>query len=157
MRSASSAGAPSSRRSTRIVGVGRRERLEQHGRRVQLAAAPAGPPVEQLRPRHAEQQDRRIAAQVGDVLDQIEERLLAPVDVVEHDDERPSHSDRLEQLAERPGDLLDRRHERAVTEHSVNGTGADESSPRSARRCSGFAPSNCFSTSTTGQYVIPSP
>ena len=76
--------APRRRRAARSVCVGG-ERLEQHGRRVQLAAAPARPPVEQLGPRHAEQQDRRVARQVGDVLDQVEERRLPPVEVVEHD------------------------------------------------------------------------
>ena len=59
------------------------ERLEQHGRRVELAAAPGRPAVEQLGPGHAEEQDRRVAREVGDVLDQVEERRLAPVDVVE--------------------------------------------------------------------------
>ena len=76
------------------VGVGGRERLEQHRRRVQLAAAPVRPPVEQLGSRHAEQENRRVAAQVGDVIDEIEERLLAPVDVVQHDDERGIRSER---------------------------------------------------------------
>ena len=56
---------------------------------VQLAAAPCRPVVEQLRPRQAEQQDRRVAGPVRDVLDQVEERRLGPVDVVEHDDQRP--------------------------------------------------------------------
>jgi hypothetical protein len=41
------------------------------------------------RPRHAEQQDRRLATEVGDVLDQVEEVRLAPVDVVEDDDDGP--------------------------------------------------------------------
>ena len=35
-------------------------------------------------PRHAEREERRIARQVGDMLDQFEERLLRPVQVVEH-------------------------------------------------------------------------
>ena len=56
--------------------------------------------------RHAEQQERGAAGEQRDVLDQVEERLLAPLDVVEHDDERRLL---LEQLAERPGDLLRRR------------------------------------------------
>ena len=46
-----------------LVGLGRVERLEQHRRRVQLAAAPARAAVEQLRPRQAEEQDRRVARQ----------------------------------------------------------------------------------------------
>ena len=45
--------------------------------------------VQELGPGHAEQQDRRSAAPVGDVLDEVEERRLGPVQVVAHDDERP--------------------------------------------------------------------
>ena len=46
------------------------ERLEQHRRGVELAAAPAGMAVEELGPRHAEQQDRRVARELGQVLDE---------------------------------------------------------------------------------------
>ena len=106
-----------------IVGIGRRQRLEEYRRRVELAAAPAGTPVEQLWPRHAEQQDRRVAAQVGDVIDEIEKRLLAPVDVIEHDDERRILGNDLQEHAHRPRDLLDRRHEAPVSEHSLDRTG----------------------------------
>ena len=42
----------------------------------------------------------------SDVLDQVEQRRLRPVDVVQRDDERPRHSERLEEPAERPGGLL---------------------------------------------------
>jgi hypothetical protein len=71
-----------------LVGLGRGERLEQDRRRVQLAAAPAGPPVEQLGPSQAEQQERRLAREIGDVLQQVEEGRLGPVDVVEHGHDR---------------------------------------------------------------------
>ena len=67
-------------------------------RRGGCRAAPGGP--------CRRQQERGAAGEQRDVLDQVEERLLAPLDVVEHDDERRLL---LEQLAERPGDLLRRR------------------------------------------------
>ena len=76
------------------------ERLEPHRHR------PGGAAVEQLGAGHAEQQERGAAGEQRDMLDQVEERLLAPLDVVEHDHERRLL---LEQLAERPGDLLRRR------------------------------------------------
>ena len=76
------------------------ERLEQDRRRVQLAAAPAGPQLEQLGPGDAEQEDRRVARPVGDVLDQVEEDRLGPLDVVEHEDLRPLAARRLDQPAE---------------------------------------------------------
>ena len=66
------------------IALGVVERLEQGGRRVPFAAAPARPPLQQLRPRHAEQEDRRVARQVADLLHQVEERLLSPVQIVEH-------------------------------------------------------------------------
>ena len=42
----------------------------------------------ELRPRHAEEQDRRAGESSATLLDQVEERLLAPLDVVEDADER---------------------------------------------------------------------
>ena len=80
---------PPPRREMSSLAVLRGERLEQDRRRVELAAAPAGPQLEQLRAGDAEQEDRGVARPVGDVLDQIEEDGLGPLDVVEHDDLRP--------------------------------------------------------------------
>ena len=84
----------------------RTERLEQDVGRVQLAAAPGRTGIEQLRPGHADEQDRRVPAQIGHVLDEVEEGGLAPVDVVEDDHDRLLGSAGLQQLAESPGDLL---------------------------------------------------
>ena len=94
----------------------RAERLEQHVRRVQLAATPSGSPVEQLGPCHAEQEDRRAAAEIRDVLHEVEKGRLAPVDVVEDHDERPIRGARLQELAEAPGDLLRRARRRLVAQ-----------------------------------------
>ncbi len=49
------------------------ERLQQERRRVQLPASPTGPCVEELRARDAEEEDRRVAREIGDVLDEIRE------------------------------------------------------------------------------------
>ena len=62
----------------------------------------------ELRPRHAEQQDRRARGEERDVLDQVEKRLLAPLDVVEHHDERPLGGSLLQRLAKGPRDVLRR-------------------------------------------------
>ena len=67
-----------------------------------LPAAPAGPAVEQLRPRHAEEQDRRVAREVGDVLDQVEERGSAQWMSSSTTTSGRSAASVLEQLAERP-------------------------------------------------------
>ena len=101
--------------------------------------------IEELRPSQAEEQDRRPGREQGDVLDEVEERLLAPLDVVEDADERRLL---LEQLAEGPGDLLGRRRPRRLPSRERSAAAASGSGGR---------PSSCFSTSTTGQYVIPSP
>ena len=78
------------------------ERLEQDRRRVQLAAAPARADVEQLRAGEADEQDRGASSPVGDVLDEIEERRLAPVDVVEDEHERMSHPQASRRASARP-------------------------------------------------------
>ena len=91
-----------------LVGLGGAERLEQERRRVQLAAAPALPLVEELRPRDAEEQDRRLAREIGNVLEEVEEGRLAPVDVVEHRDDGRRLGRTLDQLPHCPGDLVAR-------------------------------------------------
>jgi len=88
-------------RQERLDGV-LRERLEPQRHR------PARPLVEELRPRDAEQEERDAGGEERDMLDEVEERLLAPVDVVEDDGERPAGRSPLERLAERPGELVGR-------------------------------------------------
>ena len=81
------------------IGLGRREWLEEHVHRIELAAAPRGPDVEQLGASHADHEDRRVAAEVGDVLDEVEEHGLSPVQIVEHDHERSLGRGRLKSCA----------------------------------------------------------
>ena len=73
-----------------LLALGRRERLELGRRGAEAAAAPARPDVEQLRPREAEDHQRRVLDALGEVLDQLEQRLLGPVDVLEDEDQRPA-------------------------------------------------------------------
>ena len=77
------------------------ERTERERRCVQLAAAPTGSDVEELRPGDAEEEDRSGARPVDDVLDEVEHRLLGPVEVVDHEHERPLAGALLEQGARR--------------------------------------------------------
>ncbi len=76
------------------------ERLEEDRRRVHLAAAPVGSNVEELGARDAEQEDRRVAGEVGDVLDEVDEDRLRPLQVVDDHDLRPLGGPRLEQAPE---------------------------------------------------------
>ena len=80
-----------------LVGRLRGQRLEAEG------DGPVGAMRDELRPGHADEQDRRRRGKQRHALDEVEEGLLAPLDVVEDDDERRLL---LEQLPERPGDLL---------------------------------------------------
>src|SRR5262249_32621831 len=65
-----------------LVRLGGRERLEEDRRGGELAPAPPGPPVEELRPCQAEEQGGSVPAEGGDVLDEIQERRLRPVPAV---------------------------------------------------------------------------
>ena len=82
------------------------QRLELDGGGVVLPSTPTGADVEQLLPGDGDEKDRGTARPVGDVVDEIEERRLAPVDVVEHRHEPAPFGHRLQQLPEGPGDLL---------------------------------------------------
>jgi hypothetical protein len=90
----------------RLPGI---ERLEQDGGRVPLASAPGRPLLEELGTGDAQQHDGRVTSEVGDVLDEIEQCLLGPVQIVEHAHHRTLLRVLLDELAEAPGDLLRRR------------------------------------------------
>ena len=65
-----------------------------------------GPDVEQLGAGEAENHQRRVLDALGQVLDQLQQRLLRPVDVLEDEDQRPRVGELGGPLARRPGDLL---------------------------------------------------
>ena len=94
---------------------------------------PGGAALGELRPRHAEEQDRGAGGQECDVLDEVEERLLAPLDVVEDDHQRPLRRRLLERLAERPGDLL-RRCRAPPSPRAASGSPPRRPRPRAAHR-----------------------
>ena len=89
-----------------------RERLEAH-----VHALPLGPLLEQLGTRDAEEEDRGVAAPAAHVLDEVEQRRLGPVDVLQDDDERPFAREELEEPPHGPEELL-RRSGSAAAEHA---------------------------------------
>jgi hypothetical protein len=95
--------------------------LERNGRRVQLASGPGRPTIEKLRTSHAEEKDGSTAREIGDVLDQLEEGLLAPLDVVEDAEQRFLRGFRFEELPESPRDLVGRRRPVSLSEHGLEG------------------------------------
>ena len=82
------------------------ERLELDRRRAQPAAAPTGTDVEQLGARESQDQERRVADPLREVLDQVEQRLFCPVDVLEGEHERRVAAEPIDPFARCPGDLL---------------------------------------------------
>ena len=73
-----------------------RERFEQRHRRVELAASPGRTHAEKLGPGKADEQDGCVAHPVGEVFDEVEERGLTPVNVVEDEHQRLDARQRLE-------------------------------------------------------------
>jgi hypothetical protein len=82
------------------------ERSEVDRDRPATASAPAGPRLEQLWPGEAHDQDGSGVDAVGQVLDEVEQRLLRPVQVLEAQDERLRLRQVDRPLVRGPGDLL---------------------------------------------------
>ena len=90
----------------KLLALLRGERLELDRGGAQSPTTPAGPDVEQLRPREADDQQRRVLDALGEVLDQLEQRILGPVDVFEDEDQRLGVGQLGGPFVRRPGDLL---------------------------------------------------
>ena len=73
-------------------------------------------------PRDAHEQQRRVTGPVSEILDQVEEYRLSPMDVIEHHDERCLAGDVLDQLADALVGILcrDRRSPGKQTCHEPN-------------------------------------
>jgi hypothetical protein len=54
-----------------------------------MLAGPAGAHLEQVGTREREHEHRRAAAPADEVLDEVEQRRLGPVQIFEHEDEGP--------------------------------------------------------------------
>ena len=74
-----------------------RERGERDRRRVQLAAAPAGPAFEQLRPSGRDDEQRDVPHPVDELVDEVEQALVRPLQVLEDHDERALLGERLQE------------------------------------------------------------
>ena len=83
--------------------------LARKRRELDRRPRPRRPQLGQIRSRQAADEDRRVAAPAGQVLDEVEEGGLCPLDVVEHDDEGTLLRERLEQPAHGPVELVGAR------------------------------------------------
>src|SRR5205085_12692430 len=72
----------------------------------QPPTAPVGPDLQQVWPREADEEEGRVAHPRGEVLDELEQRLLRPVDVLEDEDERLHLGELLRPRTRGPGELL---------------------------------------------------
>ena len=92
-----------------LTALAGRERAERERDRVPLAACPGGTRDHQLRPGEADDEHRRVPDPVREVVDEVEERGLAPVRVLDDEHERTLPGEPSEQPAERPKELFARR------------------------------------------------
>ena len=132
---------------------------------------PVRPQLEQLEPGHARTiRIGALGAEAGQVLDQVEEGRLGPVDVVEHDDQRllaasASSSLRIAQKTSPgcglPGRQPDRARDavdRQIRVLVLRGRSAAISLAGFVRRSSSSrSPAASLTISATGQNVMPSP
>jgi len=84
--------------------VGQRFELDH----LSVVLQPVGSALEQIRAGGAKQEERRSGRRGGDVLNQVEEGVLRPVDVLEDDDERLPRRLDFEELARTPEHLVQR-------------------------------------------------
>ena len=73
------------------------ERRQGERGRVRLSPAPAGAAREQLRSRGAHDEDRHTSCPVDQVVDEVEEPLVRPVEILEDEDERALFGDAFEE------------------------------------------------------------
>ena len=103
---------------------------------VELAAAPGRAILQQLRASRAQHQDRRAARELDDMVEQVEQHRLGPLQVVDVQDHRPLGRERFEQ----PPDLQEQLLRTATPplaetlEHRLGAVRRPASAPRSAAR-----------------------
>ena len=85
------------------------ETLQQDRLRIELATAPGRADIQEVRAGDGDDQDRLATAPVDQVLDEIEERRLGPVEIVEQHDHGLARRDGLEEATHSPEHVLARR------------------------------------------------
>ncbi len=81
--------------------VGVRQRPERHREHVALASAPVRSSVEQLGSRAADDEQRDADDQLRQLVDEVEEAVVGPLQVVEHDHQRALIGNPLQEQAPR--------------------------------------------------------
>jgi len=78
----------------RACDVGQRRQRQRDG--IRLAASPPRPPLEQLRTRSREDEERDIGQAVDELVEEVEERVVGPVEILEHERQRPQLGERFQ-------------------------------------------------------------
>ena len=109
-----------------LCGLIARERRKRERQRVRLATSPGGAACEELRAGRADDEQRYARRPVDEMVDEVEEAFVGPVEVLEDEDERALVGDPLEQAAPcgkrlvlaltPPGDVLDPRQRAEMAE-----------------------------------------
>ena len=100
----------------RRLGVRQRRQLDRD--RPSPSTAPARARVQELRAGEADDEHRRVVDPVREMLDQVEQGLLGPVDVLEAEHERLRLGEARRPLVRGPGDLEAAAAARDVVEHA---------------------------------------
>ena len=133
-----------------VSGFVRREGLEDERGDVRPWRGPRRPGVQQVGASGAEQQYRR-GREIHDVLDEVEERRLGPVQIVQHHDERLLAGERLEILTRRPLRLLLASGDSCRRRLQQPGRSATSSSPATAEIPSRVASAVARTISASGR------
>ena len=99
MRSRTSGGKPGHEAGQELLHRLLRERLEVERREAPLPGAPGRPPLEQLRPRERDDEDRVAPRPVEQVLDEVEQARVRPLHVLEGEHGRIALGQALEEEA----------------------------------------------------------
>ena len=121
------------------------ERLDREGGGVRLAASPRTSPLEELRPGRRDEQQRDVAEPLDELVDEVEQAVVGPVQILEDDDDRAALRDRLEEPTPRGCRGCGRRAARAPRARRGRSARPRASAPRlrpprgGSRRCGACA------------------
>ena len=78
-----------------------RERRERDRERVRLSSTPAGAAREELGPGGAHDEERNLDRPVDEIVDEVEQAVVGPMEILEDEHERPALRERLEEAPPR--------------------------------------------------------
>ena len=135
------------------------QRLDEDRGGVQLPAGPCRVIVQEFGACHAREQDRRVARQVRDVFDELQELRLSPLQVVDREDQRPLGGELFQQHPNGPECLFGSRcshRNRSLARPAPRSCRRLCPTPRATRACAA-RPRGCRSRSDPRSRAAPRP